>query len=517
MMNLMRRYIMRRRIVYIVILSIMLAPSFLYASWLDSWYSQKTSSGPSYYEGQQRGYWNAGSFSARVPVSMIYPISVTPPKFSAGCGGIDFFAGGVSLMSPDLLVKKLQGILASASGVAFDMALQVLCPVCSNVLKSLEAIANQLNATGLDSCKAGKALVNMAANDIKDSGVLSQQQSDSLQTYANANGLSSSYAGIMNQFTGTGDDTITGKMNKLWGTASPTDPSAGVGGCAGGVCDMVAGCPPQYKQIYTSKGSFLENVAGQVSIAAPGLTDIVRGIIGDFYIIADQGKIVPITPCPNNSNLSPLDDLVNGLTMAKGPNLTDGAGNQSTCYALANAQTPFKTQVYNSISAISTAMSQQGVMQPGDVSFVRTNALPLALILKSGVQQNNLALYQDQLSDITAKMYAYKFITDLSTTLQGMLNQADSITSQVNPDPGTNSPGTPICKPPAYIHGIAAHMQERLRYWQMDVQNEIAKVMQEYQTMQSIADTYKRQADTFNAQVASAFGKPVASRVAGRM
>ena len=64
---------------------------------------------------------------------------------------------------------------------------------------------------------------------------------------------------------------------------------------------------------------------------------------------------------------------------------------------------------------------------------------------------------------------------------------------------------------------IAAHMQERLRYWQMDVQNEIAKVMQEYQTMQSIADTYKRQADTFNAQVASAFGKPVASRVAGKM
>jgi len=98
-----------------------------------------------------------------------------------------------------------------------------------------------------------------------------------------------------------------------------------------------------------------------------------------------------------------------------------------------------------------------------------------------------------------------------------MLNQADSITSQVNPDPGTNSPGTPICKPPAYIHGIAAHMQERLRYWQMDVQKEIAKVMQEYQTMQSIADTYKRQADTFNAQVATAFGKPVASRVAGRM
>jgi len=102
--------------------------------------------------------------------------------------------------------------------------------------------------------------------------------------------------------------------------------------------------------------------------------------------------------------------------MAKGPNLTDGAGNQSTCYAVANAQTPFKTQIYNSINAISAAMSQQGGLQHGDVNLIRTNALPLALILKSGVQQNNLALYQDQLSDITAKMYAYKFITDLSTT-----------------------------------------------------------------------------------------------------
>jgi len=97
------------------------------------------SSGTSFYNGQERGYWTAGSFSARVPVDMVYPVGFAPPSLKMGCGGIDFFGGGVSLMNFQYLVQKFQGTLASAATVAFDMALKVLCPICSETLRSVEA------------------------------------------------------------------------------------------------------------------------------------------------------------------------------------------------------------------------------------------------------------------------------------------------------------------------------------------------------------------------------------------
>ncbi|MGZ3593574.1 MAG: conjugal transfer protein TraH, partial [Syntrophales bacterium] len=86
----------------------------------------------------------------------------------------------VSLMNFQYLVQKLQGILASAATVAFDMALKVLCPICSETLKSVEAIANQLNSAGLDSCKAGKAIVSYAADKIDDAFVTDQDVSEGI-------------------------------------------------------------------------------------------------------------------------------------------------------------------------------------------------------------------------------------------------------------------------------------------------------------------------------------------------
>src|SRR5208283_5539131 len=45
--------------------SVILGPDISYAGWINDWIAQKTESGPAYFEGQKRGYFTGGSYSAR--------------------------------------------------------------------------------------------------------------------------------------------------------------------------------------------------------------------------------------------------------------------------------------------------------------------------------------------------------------------------------------------------------------------------------------------------------------------
>lgn len=92
------------------------------AGWVDDWVDQKVETSPGYFEGQKRGYYTGGGFSARWNLQNDYIWSVTPPRLKTGCGGIDAFMGGFSFMDPDYLVQKLQRIMSAAPAAAFDVA-----------------------------------------------------------------------------------------------------------------------------------------------------------------------------------------------------------------------------------------------------------------------------------------------------------------------------------------------------------------------------------------------------------
>jgi conjugative transfer pilus assembly protein TraH len=77
------------------------APGSATAGWVDAWAAQKTETSPGYFEGQQRGYYTGGGFSARWNLQNDYLWSVTAPKLKTGCGGIDAFMGGFSFLSRD--------------------------------------------------------------------------------------------------------------------------------------------------------------------------------------------------------------------------------------------------------------------------------------------------------------------------------------------------------------------------------------------------------------------------------
>jgi len=83
------------------------------AGWVDDWLQQSNTTQTGYFQGQQRGYYSAGSFSGRWKSTADYPVTLEMPKVKSGCGGIDVFMGGFSFMDTDSLVDKLQAILSN--------------------------------------------------------------------------------------------------------------------------------------------------------------------------------------------------------------------------------------------------------------------------------------------------------------------------------------------------------------------------------------------------------------------
>jgi conjugative transfer pilus assembly protein TraH len=124
-----------------------------------------------------------GGVSIKAPILTLNPINVQAPTIKAGCGGIDLAFGSLSFLDADQIVKFLEATLANAEGVAFDIALKTLCPSCSETLKAMEAMANQINNMSLDSCKAATQLVNAGYNAIDGKSLQEDMESGSVNSW----------------------------------------------------------------------------------------------------------------------------------------------------------------------------------------------------------------------------------------------------------------------------------------------------------------------------------------------
>ncbi len=162
-----RRNAVLSLIVFFVFVNGISAPSWAsMGTFLDQVTSQISNLAPSSYQGQERGYYMGGSMSIRFPSETIQPFTLTPPKITAGCGGIDIVSGGFSYLGFQYLVDKLQSIMSAAPAFAFQIALGALCPDCKNVLDSLEAISDMINGLNVNSCAASKAIGGYAGAQV---------------------------------------------------------------------------------------------------------------------------------------------------------------------------------------------------------------------------------------------------------------------------------------------------------------------------------------------------------------
>lgn len=111
---------------------------------------------------QRRGLISGGQYSLRSHVMDVQLLSVLPPSVAMGCNGIDLFGGSFSFISADQFIQLLRTIAANASGYAFKMALQAMCPSCDAAMSNLQGIIQKMNRMSVNSCQAGKKIASLA-------------------------------------------------------------------------------------------------------------------------------------------------------------------------------------------------------------------------------------------------------------------------------------------------------------------------------------------------------------------
>jgi conjugative transfer pilus assembly protein TraH len=130
---------------------------------LDDWFNGQNytnQTAPGVYEGQSARYFSMGGYSRRNDLNGEFELfSVQTPRISAGCGGIDVYAGGFSAIDSDALMNNIRAIGQASASLAFMLAIQTVSPMLSDIMKQIQSWANEFNKWGMDSCQAAEQLV----------------------------------------------------------------------------------------------------------------------------------------------------------------------------------------------------------------------------------------------------------------------------------------------------------------------------------------------------------------------
>jgi conjugative transfer pilus assembly protein TraH len=161
---------------------------------------------PTVWETQRRGGISGGSLNLRNRVVNDQLVSLVPPSFEAGCGGIDFFMGSFSFISKEQFVNLMRAIAANASGYAFNLALGAICEKCQQVMETLQKKIQELNQHLGNSCQLGKGLAIDVASavqgkQVQEGGLISM--------------VEGSAQGIFDSFTKTDNKNPIDKANAV--------------------------------------------------------------------------------------------------------------------------------------------------------------------------------------------------------------------------------------------------------------------------------------------------------------
>lgn len=117
-------------------------------------------SSPGYFETARRGVISGGSAYVRSPIVRTRLVDFQPPSISAGCGGISFYGGAFSFINADQFIALLRAVAANAKGYAFQLALDVACPSCKQLIGELQGKIQELNSKMKNSCELAKWMMD---------------------------------------------------------------------------------------------------------------------------------------------------------------------------------------------------------------------------------------------------------------------------------------------------------------------------------------------------------------------
>ena len=380
--------------------SCVLAHTASASGWVDDWVNQQSGSGPSYIQGQERGFYSGGNFSMRWQDPTTYPVTTTMPHIKSGCGGIDVFMGGFSFMNSNYLVTKLQAILSNAAGVAFDLALKTVCEQCANTIKNLESISDTLNHLQMNECAAGKSIVATVA-DATDWKMTDAQRSEL--------GEAINY------------DKLSSGASDLWSSLTKSQKSANNVPTSADTQSVMSGCNSAITTIFLKDGLLLSNLGTQMGLPA-AYTNLMRGLVGDVRLnITQNHNVSYVEPCPQN-NQSDLGAVVAGKVFAK--------DTLEACAQITDTNADLTNYATNELNNILNDMMTKTALSSTDLAFIAKDPIATIPILKLAIATNTTSQTIGNLADLTAKAYALQMLADLYTRTDGIAMKAREILSR---------------------------------------------------------------------------------------
>ncbi len=419
--------------IYIIILLSMLGVN-VNAGWVDDWAAHSTRSGPNYFEGQKRRYFNAGSYNVRFRNSQENLFSIQVPRLKSGCGGIDLFMGSFSFMDPEYLMQKMQRALQMAPAIAFDLALKELMAEGAASLGKFEGIINQLNKLQLSECGIANDAVNAVKGkfDMQSSSFFSEVAGlyDSMQSI---NDSSSKNAVNAQELQKNNDNKPIAEQSK-----------------------SVEGCSTAFKLVFTRDGSVLEHIAENKGMSA--YADFMRAYLGDVIIkYADkQYGNTPINKCPDLDVLD-VDGIVNGTAKIRP---ISGDCTSSTDKAI-------HTLVKDRLTSIAAKVKTKVALTIDEEAFLNSVPFDNLNTIKRHVLAGSDAFYIDQYKEIIARDMAYAMVDDIVNKIAEL--QEIAVTQAKTANTGANAKTcdiaivTPIIESVSDLGKRAKNMQATIR------------------------------------------------------
>lgn len=373
--------------------------------------AQGNVSAPSVIRGQTMNIYSGGSMFIRVPKKTYQLAAMTPPKWSAGCGGIDPYLGSFSFINQAQFVAMLRQIGSNALGYGFKLAIQNLCPTCDNVMQALEATSRFINKSQIDSCEQAKGIVNAVAPETWRKDTVNTAKTFGVSNNAFTD-VSQAWDKVFN------DDTVARQTIK---DASDADPAkkaiAPVGNVTWKALKKI-NVDDSYRMLLMSlAGTVILPSVDQSPIPRYILpTDItVQKLVGGDEVILD----VPVLQC--------MDSLTeDGCLVVQEASLSP-------------APAPFRKMVLDKLMMISQKMSdRQAYDSVDDVKkFVNTTDLPVYKMVAVATSAGNtemtnalLGRYADLIASKYADAYIEMAVHDVRQALAAFAAQSDASSSE---------------------------------------------------------------------------------------
>ena len=382
------------------------------SGFVDDWLGTRTDYDAGYDTSQKRGYMTGGGFVVRWPSTTDTLVTVRAPSFKAGCGGIDAFWGSMSFLNGKYLMDKLKAILQNAQAVAFEMALDVLCSKCAQIMGKFESIIDALNGLQLNSCNAAKNLVGK--NSQFSQAIKSEMQDTVLE-----GGFNSLYTEVEGKLNSAGDNAVSaiGSVNEMLG-GLPTDKN-----------DVSrAGCNATVQKLFPTKSDQPPNSMLSALAADSGLSPthipLIRGLVGDIlFKSAAEGYVIEYIPgCSDNKSI-PVDAWMQGGVWTKE---LDANGVPKVC-AKSNMAN-MRDWVQAKTSTIADSMKNKTPIDSSTpagadaIAFIKTVPIGISYAVRAAVATGTESTMLPKLNDVSAQMYLGSMVTTLNQKSASALN-----------------------------------------------------------------------------------------------